>query len=132
MKKIFSIVLLSVLLIQCQTTTKNETKKIKRGFMAKKAMVVCARPEAAAIGVAIMKQGGNAFDAMIATHLALAVTYPFAGNIAGGGFMVYRTKDGKAGALDFREEKSYSTCNRFSKKRCCGYKKTSCKYESLS
>ncbi len=104
MKKIFSIILLSIFLIQCQTTTKNETKKIKRGFMAKKAMVVCARPEAAAIGVAIMKQGGNAFDAMIATHLALAVAYPFAGNIAGGGFMVYRTKDGKAGALDFREE----------------------------
>jgi len=104
MKKIFYLVLLSILLIQCQTNTKNKTKQTKRGFLAKKAMVVCARPESAKIGVAIMKQGGNAFDAMIATHLALAVAYPFAGNIGGGGFMVFRTKDGKAGALDFREK----------------------------
>jgi len=104
MKKIFYLLLLSILLIQCHTETKNKTKQIKRGFIAKKAMTVCARPEASAIGIDIMKQGGNAFDAMIATHLALAVAYPFAGNIAGGGFMVFRTKDGKAGALDFREE----------------------------
>jgi len=104
MKKLVSLLLLTLILIQCQTKTNNKTKKIKRGFEAKKAMVVCARPEAAAIGVAIMKQGGNAFDAMVATHLALAVAYPFAGNIGGGGFMVYRTKDGKTGALDFREK----------------------------
>ncbi len=104
MKKLISLFLLALILIQCQTKTNNKIKKIKRGFEAKKAMVVCARPEAAAIGVAIMKQGGNAFDAMIATHLALAVAYPFAGNIGGGGFMVYRTKDGKTGALDFREK----------------------------
>ncbi|MDO9275232.1 MAG: gamma-glutamyltransferase, partial [Lutibacter sp.] len=49
-------------------------------------------------------KGGNAFDAMIATELALAVAYPFAGNIGGGGFMVYRTHDGKTGALDYREK----------------------------
>ena len=104
MKKILFLVSLAILLIQCQTTTKKEIKKIKRGFIAKKAMVVCARPEAASIGIAIIKQGGNAFDAMIATHLALAVAYPFAGNIGGGGFMVFRTKDGKTGALDFREK----------------------------
>jgi gamma-glutamyltranspeptidase/glutathione hydrolase len=67
-------------------------------------MVVSARAEASKIGVDIMKLGGNAFDAMIATELALAVTYPVAGNIAGGGFMVYRTQNGAVGALDYREK----------------------------
>jgi gamma-glutamyltranspeptidase/glutathione hydrolase len=67
-------------------------------------MVVSARAEASKIGVDIMKLGGNAFDAMIATELALAVTYPVAGNIAGGGFMVYRTQNGAIGALDYREK----------------------------
>ncbi len=67
-------------------------------------MVVCAREEASKIGIDIMQKGGNAFDAMIATDLALAVAYPFAGNIGGGGFLVYRTKDGKVGALDYREK----------------------------
>jgi len=104
MKKIY-LLLLSVLFIaQCTESPKKPIKGIKRGLITDNAMVVCARPEAAAIGLKIMKQGGNAFDAMIATHLALAVAYPFAGNIAGGGFMVYRDKDGKTGALDFREK----------------------------
>lgn len=74
------------------------------GLVTKKAMVVSARQEASKIGVAIMKKGGNAFDAMIATELALAVAYPFAGNLGGGGFMVYRKYDGKVGALDYREK----------------------------
>ncbi len=51
-----------------------------------------------------MQQGGNAFDAMVATELALAVAYPYAGNIAGGGFMVYRKANGEIGALDYREK----------------------------
>ena len=63
-------------------------------------MVVSAREEASRIGVDILKKGGNAFDAMIATELALAVSYPSAGNIGGGGFMVYRKDNGKTGALD--------------------------------
>ncbi len=66
--------------------------------------VVSARKEASDIGVEIMKKGGNAFDAMIATHLALAVAYPIAGNIGGGGFVVYRTYNGESGSLDFREK----------------------------
>ena len=74
------------------------------GFIADSAMVVSAREEASKIGVTILKKGGNAFDAMIATELSLAVAYPFAGNIGGGGFMVYRTNDGKTGALDYREK----------------------------
>ena len=51
-----------------------------------------------------MKKGGNAFDAMIATELALAVAYPYAGNIGGGGFMVYRKANGEVGTLDYREK----------------------------
>lgn len=69
-----------------------------------KAAVVSAREEASAIGVTVMKRGGSAFDAMIATDLALTVCYPNAGNISGGGFLVYRTKDGEVGSLDYREK----------------------------
>jgi len=69
-----------------------------------KGAVVSAREEASAIGVEIMKKGGSAFDAMIATDLALTVCYPNAGNIAGGGFIVYRTNQGVKGSLDFREK----------------------------
>lgn len=68
------------------------------------AAVVSARKEASEIGVVILKKGGNAFDAMVATELALAVCYPFAGNIGGGGFMVYRLNSGEIGSLDYREK----------------------------
>ena len=74
------------------------------GLITEKAMVVSARKEASKIGSDILKKGGNAYDAMIATHFALAVVYPVAGNIGGGGFMVYRNNDGTKGALDFREK----------------------------
>ena len=72
--------------------------------IAIKAAVVSARTEASNIGVNIMNKGGNAFDAMIATDLALSVCYPNAGNIAGGGFLVYRKNDGSFGSLDYREK----------------------------
>ncbi|SHF71413.1 gamma-glutamyltranspeptidase / glutathione hydrolase [Flavobacterium segetis] len=74
------------------------------GLVTTKAMVVSAREEASQIGIEIMKQGGNAFDAMIATELALAVAHPQAGNIGGGGFMVYRKANGETGAIDYREK----------------------------
>lgn len=74
------------------------------GVIAHKAMVVSARSEASEIGLQIIKNGGNAFDAMIATELALAVCYPQAGNLGGGGFMVYRKANGETGALDYREK----------------------------
>ena len=76
----------------------------QRGLVADKAMVTSAREEASKIGVAIIKKGGNAFDAMVATELALAVAYPYAGNIGGGGFMVYRKANGETGSLDYREK----------------------------
>jgi gamma-glutamyltranspeptidase/glutathione hydrolase len=74
------------------------------GLISDKAMVVSAREEASKIGVEIMKKGGNAFDAMVATELALAVAYPYAGNIGGGGFMVYHKANGEIGSLDYREK----------------------------
>ncbi|WCO03464.1 gamma-glutamyltransferase [Psychroserpens ponticola] len=76
----------------------------KRGLITENAMVVTARKEASQIGSAILKKGGNAFDAMFATEMALAVVYPYAGNLGGGGFMVYRLADGETGALDYREK----------------------------
>lgn len=78
--------------------------KGQTGLLSNKAMIVSAREEASEIGVEIMKKGGNAFDAMCATELALAVAYPYAGNIGGGGFMVYRKSNGEIGALDYREK----------------------------
>ncbi|MEP6711422.1 MAG: gamma-glutamyltransferase [Ferruginibacter sp.] len=68
-----------------------------------KAAVVSAHPLASNAGLQMLKQGGNAVDAVIATQLALAVVYPGAGNIGGGGFMVAHLKNGKNIALDYRE-----------------------------
>lgn len=101
MKKILLLFTVSLLLFNCKTAEKKE--KIT-GLIAQKAMVVSARVEASQIGSDILEKGGNAYDAMVATQLALAVVYPVAGNIGGGGFMVYRANDGKTGALDFREK----------------------------
>jgi len=70
----------------------------------KKGAVVSAHPLASKVGVSILKQGGNAVDAAIATQLALAVVYPGAGNIGGGGFMVAHLKNGKNITLDYREK----------------------------
>ena len=75
-----------------------------QGIVSPNGMVVSDHPLASRTGVEILKKGGNAIDAAIATELALAVCYPEAGNIGGGGFMVIRTKDGKADAIDFREK----------------------------
>ncbi len=69
-----------------------------------KAAVVSAREEASEIGINIMAKGGNAFDAMIATDFALSVCYPNAGNLAGGGFLVFRKNNGSFGTLDYREK----------------------------
>ena len=66
-------------------------------------VVVCASRPASEVGAAVLGAGGNAVDAAVATGLALAVTYPAAGNIGGGGFMVVRLPDGTATSFDFRE-----------------------------
>ncbi|MFV8354428.1 gamma-glutamyltransferase [Flavobacterium sp. XS2P14] len=99
MKKILFLIPLAIL------GCKSNFKAVEpTGLVTSKAMVVSAREEASKIGIEIMKKGGNAFDAMVATELALAVAYPFAGNIGGGGFMVYRKANGEIGSLDYREK----------------------------
>jgi len=67
------------------------------------AMVVTPEPHATRVGVEVLRAGGNAVDAAVAVACTLAVTYPRAGNLAGGGFLLYRTPDGVTRALDFRE-----------------------------
>jgi gamma-glutamyltranspeptidase/glutathione hydrolase len=76
---------------------------IQKKIVCTNGAVVSAHPLASKVGVEILRQGGNAIDAAIATQLALAVVYPNAGNIGGGGFMVARLSNGKLLALDYRE-----------------------------
>ena len=71
---------------------------------ARKGMVVAQEPLAADVGVAVLKSGGNAVDAAVAVGFALAVTYPYAGNLGGGGFMLIRMADGRSTFIDFREK----------------------------
>src|SRR5512142_3333356 len=71
---------------------------------AQHAMVVSVHPEASQAGVEILRQGGNAVDAAVATGFALAVVHPAAGNIGGGGFMLLRKANGEVHFLDFREK----------------------------
>jgi len=99
MNRLF-VLLLAVMLVAC----KPKQKESVVGLITDSAMVVSAHPLASKVGVAIMRKGGNAVDAAIATQFALAVVYPSAGNIGGGGFMVLRKNDGTLDALDYREK----------------------------
>ncbi len=97
----------SVVFCQSQNSKKDKSidhfnYTIEKNQNYKKVAVACAHPLASMYGAEMMKKGGNAFDAAITTQLVLAVVYPNAGNIGGGGFMVAKTKN-KLLALDFRE-----------------------------
>ena len=74
------------------------------GSLAKNAMVVSAHPLASKAGLEVLQRGGNAVDAAIAVHFVLAVAFPVAGNIGGGGFAVYKPINGQPATLDFREK----------------------------
>ncbi|MBT8233494.1 MAG: gamma-glutamyltransferase [Saprospiraceae bacterium] len=95
----------------CRTDENTQTQidefhlpiKIAKHQQYKNAAVSSAHHLASEVGVQVLKDGGNAIDAAIAVQFALAVTYPIAGNIGGGGFMVIRTEEGLYDALDFRE-----------------------------
>jgi gamma-glutamyltranspeptidase / glutathione hydrolase len=76
----------------------------KPSVYGKNGMVAATHPVASQVGVDILKMGGNAIDAAVATQFALAVVHPAAGNIGGGGFLVFRDKSGKSYTLDYREK----------------------------
>ena len=105
MKKILkktSIIIIAISLIACELgsdyTIVNKNKPNKNGAVSSTSSL------ASEAGIDIMKKGGNAFDAIVATGFTLAVTSPSNGNIGGGGFMVARTADGEIVSLDFREK----------------------------
>jgi gamma-glutamyltranspeptidase / glutathione hydrolase len=113
MKKILTCISCCLLLISCGPQNKISkglglvdpfNYSIQKTITAKNGAVVSAHPLASKVGTEILKRGGNAFDAAIATQLALAVVYPAAGNIGGGGFMVARTGKGELLSLDYREK----------------------------
>ncbi|MBW8198272.1 gamma-glutamyltransferase [Flagellimonas abyssi] len=99
MRRLILLLPFLILLINCKQQPAEPT-----GLVAEKAMVVSARKEASQLAVDIMKKGGNAFDAMVATELTLVIAYPFAGSVGGGGFMVYRKSNGEVGGIDYREK----------------------------
>jgi len=105
MKSKFYLLLMLLWAMSCRENPQTLVlDKPTTGVLAKNGMVVSAHPLATQVGLDVLKEGGNAFDAAIAVQYALAVVLPKAGNIGGGGFMVYRKADGETGALDFREK----------------------------
>lgn len=83
---------------------KIELPQIARPIEAENGMVVSASKIASEVGIQVLQEGGNAVDAAIAVGFTLAVTYPYAGNLGGGGFMVLHLKNGKNTTIDFREK----------------------------
>lgn len=111
-KRLIPYLFFPIIIVSCRTTKENtlgaEIAPLNnipvKDVVCKNGAVVSAHPIASRVGVYILKKGGNAIDACIATQLALAVVYPNAGNIGGGGFLVARLADNKTIALDYREK----------------------------
>lgn len=112
MRKNITYILLVALFLQACSGSKSIVGRqvnpyqytIKKKVTGTQGAVVSAHPIASEVGLAMLKKGGNAIDAAIATQLALAVVYPAAGNIGGGGFMVAHLADGNNVTLDYREK----------------------------
>ncbi|MEP2024425.1 MAG: gamma-glutamyltransferase [Reichenbachiella sp.] len=96
------LVSLSLFFTFCENPDSHQ--KTNKGLLGKECMVVTAHELASEVGKQVILEGGNAFDAAVAVHFTLAVVYPQAGNIGGGGFAVFRKFDGQSGSLDFREK----------------------------
>jgi len=97
--------LLFLILAACKQKPAFTGYHIDKSTVADSAIVSTAHPLASEVGLQVLKDSGNAIDAAVAVQLALAVVYPVAGNIGGGGFLVYRSGDGQdVAALDFREK----------------------------
>jgi len=110
--KYFLKIVATILLFSFYSCDKIKNKNNK--VLSDSAMVSSAHPITSKVGIDILKQGGNAFDAAVAIQFALSVVYPNAGNIGGGGFVVYRLNNGKIGSLDFREKAPFlSTKNMY-------------------
>ncbi len=113
MKKITILFFASVILLSCNNVKKSTANTIninpfeytiQKKAVVENGVVVSAHPLASKVGLEILKMGGNAIDAAIATQLALAVVYPNAGNLGGGGFFVARLSNGQLLSIDYREK----------------------------
>lgn len=112
-RNIIIYVLSAVVLFNCKTTLNQVKSAVSEGhyIVTDSGMVVSAHPESSRIGIAVLKKGGNAVDAAVATEFALAVCYPEAGNIGGGGFMLIREADGITDVIDYREKAPLKASN---------------------
>jgi len=113
MKRTIIVFFVSAFLVYCNPSAKNKQSSIsinpfqystQKTVTAENGAVVSAHPIASKVGIEILKLGGNAIDAAIATQLALAVVYPNAGNLGGGGFFVARLGNGELVSIDYREK----------------------------
>jgi gamma-glutamyltranspeptidase/glutathione hydrolase len=106
MNKILSTIIIVSVFYGCsiKSSVKNLTISEGRNIITDSGMVVSAHHESSRIGIAVLRKGGNAIDAAVATEFALAVCYPEAGNIGGGGFMLIREADGTTDLIDYREK----------------------------
>jgi len=100
------IILVALIFAGCGNNARRPANNLmsERVLEAENGMVVSAHPESSRIGASILQNGGNAVDAAVATEFALAVCYPEAGNIGGGGFMVIRLNNGETCVIDYREK----------------------------
>lgn len=102
MAKVILFAIVASILFSCSSPGKNFIEG--RDIITGNGMVVSAHPRSSSAGAGILKEGGNAIDAGVATEFALAVCYPEAGNIGGGGFWVIKTHDGNYLMIDYREK----------------------------
>ncbi len=111
MKKIPLLIVLISLSSSCDQGRRIDKLQCIEGkhITARNGMVVSAHPQGSRAGLTILQQRGNAFDAAVATGFALAVCYPAAGNIGGGGFMLIRNSGGEYDLIDFREKAPLSS-----------------------